>query len=404
MSPPKPRSRRSASPRTGSSSRPTVRACGWKRRRSVSTATRRGRWRWRAPCGNGSNRQGSESRRSDADGWENPWRAGASEAHDRGLLRKEGKRPGSPRGGRRAGPGAGSRRSAGADCCLGREAHRHQGAQRLQGQYGDAVPAGDSAPGWRGDHRPRRSWGPPRARRRASLALRGAVAKTVRECRAIRHRATGAGGAAARRRFLRGGRLPRNPCHYCPCLPLLGRRYRRQDGPGGWGDGRGGLLRAAACASGGGARLRHRRVFRARVGGARRGSRRRARPPRLRPEPAHSQADRRTRRGPHRRSRVRRNLPLDAEVLAPGGVIAAFASDADPEPLLPFRKLLLKNATLRFVLVYLVSAEAHRLAVADLTANLRQRRLRHSIALSEIAAAHEAMEAGHLNGKVIVTL
>ena len=101
------------------------------------------------------------------------------------------------------------------------------------------------------------------------------------------------------------------------------------------------------------------------------------------------------------------NLPLDAEVLAPGGVIAAFASDADLEPLLPFRKLLLKNATVRFVLVYLVSAEAHRLAVADLTAHLRQRRLRHSIALrfplSEIAAAHEAMEAGHLNGKVIVT-
>jgi NADPH2:quinone reductase len=102
------------------------------------------------------------------------------------------------------------------------------------------------------------------------------------------------------------------------------------------------------------------------------------------------------------------NLLLDAEVLAPSGVIASFASDAEPEPPLPFRAFLLKNATIRFVLVYLVSREAHLAAVADLTAHLEHGRLRHSIArrfpLSQIAAAHDAMEAGHLNGKVIVTL
>ncbi len=102
------------------------------------------------------------------------------------------------------------------------------------------------------------------------------------------------------------------------------------------------------------------------------------------------------------------NLPLDAEVLAPSGVISSYASDAAPEPAFPFRPFLLKNATVRFVLVYLVSREAHRAAVRDLSAHLAEGRLRHSIArrfpLSEIAAAHEAMEAGHLNGKVIVTL
>jgi len=101
------------------------------------------------------------------------------------------------------------------------------------------------------------------------------------------------------------------------------------------------------------------------------------------------------------------NLALDAEVLAPSGVIATFASDADSEPVLPFRTFLLKNGTIRFVLVYLVSREAHRSAVRDLTAHLQRGRLRHSIArrfpLADIAAAHEAMEAGHLNGKVIVT-
>jgi len=100
------------------------------------------------------------------------------------------------------------------------------------------------------------------------------------------------------------------------------------------------------------------------------------------------------------------NLPLDGEVLAPSGVIASFASDAVPEPTLPFRTFLLKNATIRFVLVYLVSPEAHAAAVRDLTAHLQSGRLRHSIArrfpLGEIAASHEAMEAGYLNGKVIV--
>lgn len=102
------------------------------------------------------------------------------------------------------------------------------------------------------------------------------------------------------------------------------------------------------------------------------------------------------------------NLPVSEQVLAPSGVIATYASDAVSEPPLPFRSFLLKNVTVRFVLIYLVSAEAHRAAARDITAHLEARRLRHSIArrftLDQIVAAHEAMEAGHLNGKAIVTI
>ena len=102
------------------------------------------------------------------------------------------------------------------------------------------------------------------------------------------------------------------------------------------------------------------------------------------------------------------NLAVSAEVLAPNGVIATYASDAEPEPRLPFRTFLLKNATVRFLLIYLVSAEGHRAAVRDITAHLEGRRLRHSIArllpLSNIAAAHDAMEAGHLNGKLVIQI
>jgi NADPH2:quinone reductase len=100
------------------------------------------------------------------------------------------------------------------------------------------------------------------------------------------------------------------------------------------------------------------------------------------------------------------NLADDVEMLATGGVIATYASDAEPEPRLPFYPLMFKNATVRFVLVYLASRAAHRAAARDLTAHLAAGRLKHSIArrfpLAEVAAAHEAMEAGHLNGKVIV--
>jgi NADPH:quinone reductase len=100
------------------------------------------------------------------------------------------------------------------------------------------------------------------------------------------------------------------------------------------------------------------------------------------------------------------NLPGDVAALAPGGTIAAYASDGDPERPLPFRPLLWKNATIRFVLVYLVSRAAHLEAVRNLTVHLERGALRHSIArrlpLSAIADAHEAMEAGHLDGKLIL--
>jgi NADPH2:quinone reductase len=75
---------------------------------------------------------------------------------------------------------------------------------------------------------------------------------------------------------------------------------------------------------------------------------------------------------------------------------------------MPFRPFLLKNAAVRFLLIYLVSPEGHRAAARDISSHLQVRRLRHSIArrfpLSDIAAAHEAMEQGHLNGKAVIQM
>jgi NADPH2:quinone reductase len=79
-----------------------------------------------------------------------------------------------------------------------------------------------------------------------------------------------------------------------------------------------------------------------------------------------------------------------------------------PEPALPFWSLLLKDLTVRFVLVYEMSRAAHEAAVAAITTALEHGALRHAIAarfpLDDIAAAHETQESGRPVGKVIVEL
>jgi NADPH2:quinone reductase len=101
-----------------------------------------------------------------------------------------------------------------------------------------------------------------------------------------------------------------------------------------------------------------------------------------------------------------RNLAATVAVLRPNGVVAAYSSDAVPEPRLPFWSLLQKDLTVRFVLVYEMSRAAHEAAVAAITTALEHGALRHAIAgrfsLDDIALAHEAVESGRLVGKAIV--
>jgi NADPH2:quinone reductase len=99
------------------------------------------------------------------------------------------------------------------------------------------------------------------------------------------------------------------------------------------------------------------------------------------------------------------NLATDLEVLAPHGVIVAYASDG-ADPTLPVRRLMVANATLRFVLVYNLTAAIAE-AVSDITRALRAGALirlpEHHFALRDIAAAHEAVEQGAV-GKVLVDI
>ncbi|HWS72028.1 MAG TPA: NADPH:quinone reductase, partial [Thermoanaerobaculia bacterium] len=100
------------------------------------------------------------------------------------------------------------------------------------------------------------------------------------------------------------------------------------------------------------------------------------------------------------------NLATDGAILNPRAVVATYASDAVLEPQFPFYAFMGRNATIHFVLVYLMTVEAHSAAARDITKALEESALQHSIArrfpLDDIAAAHEAVETGHQNGKVIV--
>jgi NADPH2:quinone reductase len=100
------------------------------------------------------------------------------------------------------------------------------------------------------------------------------------------------------------------------------------------------------------------------------------------------------------------NLETSLKVLKVRGVIASYASDEVPIPALPFWPLAGLDATVRFVLVYVMGDEAHAEAIQATTAALQAGKLKHHIGarfpLDRIIEAHEALESGRNIGKVIV--
>jgi NADPH:quinone reductase len=99
------------------------------------------------------------------------------------------------------------------------------------------------------------------------------------------------------------------------------------------------------------------------------------------------------------------NLALDAEVIAPDGVVSIYAADGDLSTAV--RPLMARNVCLRFVLIYTVPEEWLARAVAGVSAALAAGDLTelpaHRFPLDEIAAAHEAVES-HVVGKVLVDI
>jgi len=99
------------------------------------------------------------------------------------------------------------------------------------------------------------------------------------------------------------------------------------------------------------------------------------------------------------------NLDTSLKCLKTGGVIAAYASQAVPEPTIPFYTLLYQHVVVRHVLVLHLSQEAKQQAITDINRWLQAESLTHHLGqtfpLAETIAAHQAVESGAV-GKVIV--
>ena len=99
------------------------------------------------------------------------------------------------------------------------------------------------------------------------------------------------------------------------------------------------------------------------------------------------------------------NARLLPQVLAPNGVVAIYGSGA-PDATIPFQFLLQNSIALKFFLVYLMPAALRARATAEITRMLERGELVHNIAqtlaLADIVAAHEAVEAGTAMGNVVL--
>jgi len=101
------------------------------------------------------------------------------------------------------------------------------------------------------------------------------------------------------------------------------------------------------------------------------------------------------------------NLDVSLQVLKPGGTIAAYASQAVPEPKIPFYTLLYQHVVVRHILVLLMPDEKKQQAVAEISRWLEQNALTHHLGLrfplEQTVAAHEAVENAAV-GKVLIEI
>ncbi len=99
------------------------------------------------------------------------------------------------------------------------------------------------------------------------------------------------------------------------------------------------------------------------------------------------------------------NLETNLRAVRIGGTIATYASQAVPEPRLPFYDVMYRNLVMRTLVVFQLPAELKAQAICDITGWLNSGALTHEFGerfpLSETAKAHQAVESGAM-GKVLV--
>lgn len=100
------------------------------------------------------------------------------------------------------------------------------------------------------------------------------------------------------------------------------------------------------------------------------------------------------------------NLQSNLALAENGAQVVAYASDTDPQPVIPVRELMRRNLRVSFLLVYTMPPALKQRAIAQLTQWLTAGELRHAAihpyALQDIIDAHEAVETRRHVGKVVV--
>jgi NADPH2:quinone reductase len=101
-----------------------------------------------------------------------------------------------------------------------------------------------------------------------------------------------------------------------------------------------------------------------------------------------------------------RNLAANLDLLQVGGVIASYASGSEPQPQIPFYRMMYLDLTVRSIIVYAMPEQAKLDAIEDISDCLERGRLIHRVAhrlpLEEAARAHELIEQGGFHGCVIL--
>lgn len=102
------------------------------------------------------------------------------------------------------------------------------------------------------------------------------------------------------------------------------------------------------------------------------------------------------------------NQDLDVQVVRPEGSIYVFGSARRPRPEIDVQALMAKGVTLHFRSVFMLPPALRRRAVDDISGWLQAGRLAHrvgeSFPLEACAEAHEAVEAGASQGRVLLAM
>ena len=100
------------------------------------------------------------------------------------------------------------------------------------------------------------------------------------------------------------------------------------------------------------------------------------------------------------------NLSSNLDLIRTGGSIVTYGSAAEPEPRLPFYRMMFLDLLVRLVIVYEMPEAAKDAAIKDITRALEQKSLQHRITkvlpLDKIAQSHELVEKGGFRGSMVL--